>query len=106
MNSLYKDKNNGYFAAANTRGGFVSFFDKIFSEDECGRTYILKGGPGVGKSTFMKKLAKLSEDKGYTCEYFYCSSDPSSLDGIIIKEKRMCDAHPFSFLSSFIRTSK
>ncbi len=89
MNGLYKDENEGYFAAANTKNGFKSYFDNIFSQDVCDRTYILKGGPGVGKSTFMKKLGKLSEESGFKVEYFYCSSDPSSLDGIIIKEKRI-----------------
>lgn len=89
MNSLYKENGERYFAASNTKDGFVSYFDKIFSHNQCDRVYILKGGPGVGKSTFMKSLGKLSEQKGYLPEYFHCSSDPESLDGIIIKEKRI-----------------
>lgn len=88
MNSLYKEVGKRYFAASNTKDGFVSYFDKIFSESECKRVYILKGGPGVGKSTFMKNLGKLAEEKGYNSEYFHCSSDPQSLDGIIIKDKK------------------
>ena len=89
MNGLYKEKGVRYFAASNTKDGFVSYFDEIFGEDDCDRVYILKGGPGCGKSTFMKKLAKCAEDNGYSCEYFHCSSDPESLDGVIIKEKRI-----------------
>ncbi len=89
MNNLYKMGGKRYFAAANTKDGFISYFDKIFSENECERLYILKGGPGVGKSTFMKALGNLSEEKGYETEYFHCSSDPESLDGIIIKDKRI-----------------
>lgn len=89
MIDLYKDMGEKYFAASNTKDGFVSYFDDVFSEKYCDRIYILKGGPGVGKSTFMKKLAKLSEEKGFGTEYFLCSSDPYSLDGIIIKEKRV-----------------
>lgn len=88
MNSLYKEPGERYFCAANTKDGFVSYFDKVFNETECDRVYILKGGPGVGKSTFMKRLALLSRENGCSVEYFHCSSDPESLDGIIIKEKR------------------
>ena len=89
MNGLYKEKGVRFFAASNTKDGFVSYFDEIFRVGECDRIYILKGGPGCGKSTFMKKLGEISEEKGYSCEYFHCSSDPESLDGIIIKEKRV-----------------
>lgn len=89
MNDLYKDENETFFAAANTKDGFVSYFDEIFDDDVCNRKYILKGGPGVGKSTFMKKLGKAAKHAGYTVEYFYCSSDPDSLDGIIITEKKI-----------------
>lgn len=89
MNGLYKEKGVRFFAASNTKDGFVSYFDKIFGEDECDRLYILKGGPGCGKSTFMKKLGKRAEDNGLHTVYFHCSSDPESLDGIIIKEKRI-----------------
>lgn len=88
MNGLYKEKGERYFAAANTKDGFVSYFDEIFGNDCCDRVYILKGGPGVGKSTFMKRLGALAEENGLGTEYFHCSSDPLSLDGIIIKEKR------------------
>ena len=88
MNGLYKEDGEHYFAASNTKDGFVSYFDEVFSDADCDRVFILKGGPGVGKSTFMKKLGTLAGERGFTAEYFYCSSDPSSLDGIIIKEKR------------------
>ena len=89
MNLLYKEDGERYFAASNTKDGFVSYFDNIFSENQCDKIYILKGGPGCGKSTFMKKLGQKAEESGFSCEYFHCSSDPQSLDGIIIKEKRV-----------------
>ena len=90
MSNLYKQEGKHYFAASNTKDGFVSYFDSIFSDIDCDRVFILKGGPGCGKSTFMKKLGILAEEKGFATEYFHCSSDPLSLDGIIIKEKRVC----------------
>lgn len=89
MNGLYKEKGRRYFAASNTKDGFVSYFDEIFSDADCDRVYIIKGGPGCGKSTFMKKVGAAAEEKGLNCEYFYCSSDPKSLDGIIVREKRV-----------------
>lgn len=72
-----------YFAAANTEAGFVGWFDDIFNPREIDFTYIIKGGSGTGKSTLMRKVAAKAVDVGGECEYFYCSSDPTSLDGII-----------------------
>ena len=74
-----------YFAASNSGTGFVSYFDEIFGDLD--KVYIIKGGPGTGKSYFMRKIADEAENMGLSVEYFYCSSDPLSLDGIIIQEK-------------------
>ena len=75
---------NKFFAAANSADGFVCRFDDIFSTSFTDYTYIIKGGSGTGKSTLMKKAAERSVSLGGEVEYFYCSSDPSSLDGIIM----------------------
>ena len=72
------------FAGANTGKGFVSFYDTIFPEEELDGLYIIKGGSGTGKSTFMKKLGDVALKKGYTIEYYLCGSDAGSLDGIKI----------------------
>lgn len=71
-----------YFAGANTTKGFVSYYGQIFGETE--RIYVIKGGSGTGKSRLMKDIADEAEKKGRVVEYFYCSFDPTSLDGIII----------------------
>jgi len=76
-----------YFAASNSGAGFVSYFDEIFGDLDM--VYIIKGGPGTGKSHFMREIADEAEEKGFSVEYFYCSSDPLSLDGIIIEEKKI-----------------
>lgn len=81
----YTEKNH-YFAAANTINGFVSYFDELFCRDKVKRLYILKGGPGCGKSTLMKHYGKCAEKKGYSPVYYHCSSDPRSLDGVYIEE--------------------
>ncbi len=77
-------RNNSYFAAINSKGGFVSYFDEIFGNY---KQHIIKGGPGSGKSTFLRRVADRAEKEGYSVTRFYCSSDTDSLDGITIDEK-------------------
>ena len=74
-----------YFAASNSAQGFYSYYKECFSE--CDKLYIIKGGPGTGKSGFMRECARYAEEKGDCVEYFFCSSDPDSLDGVIIRSK-------------------
>lgn len=79
-------KEKHIFAGNNTASGFYSCFDYIFNPAELNHIYILKGGPGVGKSSFMKKFAAEMINKNLSVEYIHCSSDNESLDGIIIPE--------------------
>ncbi len=72
------------FASMNSSIGFVSYFQNYF--DSLDKLYILKGGPGTGKSHLMKTVYYKALQKGYTAVAFRCSSDPDSLDGIIINE--------------------
>jgi hypothetical protein len=71
-----------YFIGANTSRGFINYGDSIFSDLK--KLYVIKGGPGTGKSTFMKLFASEAEKKGYETEYYYCSSDPTWLDGVVV----------------------
>lgn len=71
-----------YFAACNSEDGFRSFYNEVFTDDLT-HIYIIKGGPGTGKSSLMRRAADRAEEKGYYVEEVYCSSDPSSLDGIL-----------------------
>ena len=75
----------GVFAAANSGRGFISFYDGIFSGDGILRRYLIKGGPGTGKSSFMRKAAVAAEKAGFSVRYYYCSSDYKSLDAIVIE---------------------
>lgn len=74
------------FEGSNTYKGFFSYFDYIIDLSEADRVYILKGGPGVGKSSLMKKFAKAMANRGYFIEYIHCSSDEDSLDGVKLPE--------------------
>ena len=79
-----KYNNNFLFPGGNTSKGFFSYYRENINHGEASYIYMIKGGPGVGKSTFMKSIANKAEEKGYTLTYYYCSSDPDSLDAIKI----------------------
>ena len=72
--------------AANTSKGFFSYFDELLSHSDLSSVYLIKGGPGCGKSTFMKNIANHCKVKSLNTELIHCSSDQSSLDAI-----RICD---------------
>ncbi|MTI67521.1 MAG: ATPase [Firmicutes bacterium] len=69
----------------NTSKGFYSYYDYIIEKD-ANRIFVIKGGPGVGKSSMMKKIGQEMLDKGYDVEYHHCSSDNNSLDGLVIQK--------------------
>ncbi|MBO5510453.1 MAG: hypothetical protein J6B24_01840 [Clostridia bacterium] len=75
------------FAASNSREGFKNYYGEIFTDARIDRLHIIKGGPGTGKSHFMKVVARRARERGYAVTEFYCSSDPASLDGIILTRK-------------------
>lgn len=72
-----------FFAGANTARGFFSYYDDLARE--CmNRVFILKGGPGTGKSTLIKNIAAKMQAE-YDLDKYYCSADVHSLDGIHIR---------------------
>ena len=73
-----------YFAASNSGSGFKSYFNELFFNNDIKRRYIIKGGPGTGKSTLMRRVGERAEREGRDVEYYYCSSDSSSLDGVVV----------------------
>jgi hypothetical protein len=44
--------------------------------------WVIKGGPGCGKSSFMKRIGAAAENAGLPVEYIHCSGDPDSLDAV------------------------
>lgn len=73
------------FPGANTANGPFNYFEYIIPAN-VQRIFCLKGGPGVGKSSMMKKIGKEFIEMGYSVELHFCPSDPSSLDGVVVKE--------------------
>lgn len=84
-----KNNSNAFFAAANSYHGFTSVFKDIFTQKDFDRIFIIKGGPGTGKSTLMKKVSERYSNRGLTQTRLFCSSDPASLDGIILDDGRV-----------------
>ena len=83
------EKNNlKYFLAANSCEGFVSYFADCYNPKDGWKAYIIKGGPGTGKSSFMKYIAAKCAENGEKCELCPCSSDPDSLDAVIIPGRK------------------
>ncbi|WP_102273521.1 PRK06851 family protein [Cytobacillus massiliigabonensis] len=80
-------KIKNYFAGGNTARGFYSLYDSNLQG--LNRIFILKGGPGTGKSSLMKAIGTEWSDKGYDIEYLHCSSDNDSIDGVLIPELKV-----------------
>jgi len=76
-----------FFAGANTGNGFVGEYNTIASEENRKRVWIIKGGSGTGKSTLMGKIAAEAETEGHRCVRYLCSSDPDSLDAVVIDDR-------------------
>ena len=78
MNSNIK-----FFLGANSNIDFISYFKQLQEQSDSMQLLILKGGPGSGKSSLMKRIARYGEEKGHKLELIPCASDPHSLDAII-----------------------
>lgn len=76
-----------YFLAANSGEGFISHFKDNYENDWT--AYIIKGGAGTGKSTLMRRFAAKASTKGFKTEICPCSSDPDSLDAVILPDKKI-----------------
>lgn len=77
-----------YFLGANSPTGFYSLYDQLLPPEQASAIYILKGGPGCGKSTLMRRVAALAQEAGEPVEYILCSGDPDSLDAILLPGKK------------------
>lgn len=72
------------FPGGNTSRGFYSYYEHILTQEDACRIFVIKGGPGTGKSTFMKKIGEEMVERGFNVEHMHCSSDNNSLDGLVV----------------------
>lgn len=68
-----------FFLGANSGEGFFSLYPQLCRE-EARRIFVIKSGPGSGKSTAMRTLAKALGDAQ---EEILCSSDPEEKLAVI-----------------------
>ncbi len=77
-------REDAYFVASNSAKGFCSYYEECFDSARISRVYAVKGGPGTGKSRFIRDVAEHARERGARVEWIYCSSDPESLDGALL----------------------
>ena len=80
-----KTHQNSFFIGANTKNGFRYADSTFLNENNLTKLYIIKGGPGTGKSSLMKRLRDDLEASGISACSYYCSSDPDSLDAVVFE---------------------
>ena len=78
-----------YFPGNNTPEGFFSYYHNILKPHEANKIWCIKGGPGVGKSTFMRKIGETMLEEGDDVDFLHCSSDCDSIDGIVLRKKKI-----------------
>lgn len=54
------------------------------------RRIFIKGRPGTGKSTFLKKIRAAANEAGWDTEEYRCAFDPNSADMVVIRGLRLC----------------
>lgn len=82
-----KGQQRDIYPGGNTPYGFYSYYNYILSQRKAEKIICIKGGPGVGKSTLMRQTGNYFLEKGEDVDFFWCSSDPDSLDGILLKDR-------------------
>lgn len=77
-----------YFPGGNTGEGFFSYYDYVVRND-ANRIFLLKGGPGTGKSSLMKNIGKEFSSRDFDIEYHHCSSDNNGIDAVVIPKLKV-----------------
>ena len=77
-----------YFLGGNTPTGFYSLYHQLSDPARMQALYIIKGGPGSGKSTLMRRVERHAQAAGLETEQVLCSGDPDSLDAVILPQLR------------------
>lgn len=72
----------------NTYEGSVNIVPEIL--ERVSKRYFLKGRPGTGKSTFMRRVVSASEKLNLHTEIYHCSFDPHSMDMVLVPDADFC----------------
>ena len=77
-----------FYLGANSPSGFYSLYDQLIDPAQAEDYFLIKGGPGCGKSTLMRRVGRAMEEHGLEVEYIQCSGDPDSLDAVAVPALR------------------
>lgn len=83
-----KGKNINRFFGASTIYGPKDYILNL--TDKLNKRYFIKGRPGTGKSTIMKKIVKKANENKFNTIVYHCALDPKSLDMVIIPKLNLC----------------
>lgn len=76
------------FFGASTPDGTVNYIDNL--TENLSARFFIKGRAGTGKSTFLKRVAREANERGFGTEIYYCGFDKNSLDMVIVPELDFC----------------
>ncbi|QSX07206.1 hypothetical protein JYG23_07645 [Sedimentibacter sp. zth1] len=76
------------FFGAISPNGATNYVEEIIENIE--NRYYIKGKPGTGKSTMMKKIANKAQDYGFDVDIYNCASDVDSVDMVVIDALDTC----------------
>ena len=79
-----------FFLGANSAHGFVSYFKDVYDPLDSWQSYIIKGGPGTGKSSLIRRVISEMAKNKQNVEIVPCSSDPASLDAAVFPDIKAC----------------
>ena len=82
-----QNRPSDFFLGATTPSGFKGYFEALRREPGM-QVFLIKSGPGCGKSTLMKHLAQTALQEGQPIEKIHCASDPDSLDGVVFRNSK------------------
>ncbi len=89
------------FFGTSTPVGPIDYIPNL-TEDITTR-YFLKGRPGTGKSTLLKKIAESANARGIDTDIYHCGFDSDSLDMLLFPELKLCifdSTSPHEYLPS------
>lgn len=91
-----------FYLGANSPTGFYSLYDQLLEPEQAETIYILKGGPGCGKSSLMRRVAQAMEEKGGFGGVHRLLRRPGlpRRGGVPRPEHRHCGRHRSSWLSN------
>lgn len=87
INKEQATETHRFFGAPTVKGN-KNYIQSLTAE--LNNRFFIKGRPGTGKSTFMKKLAAHARNAAFDIELYHCALDPKSVDMLVVRELGLC----------------